>query len=743
MPKNAAAYTKETAGYLLAQADRCSLPESPCNYPPIGSWGRLRNRGGLLKAWKESLRAYGQRPVVYVHVPFCETLCRFCGFYKIKMDPVLRVSGYLSALAREAAIYGPAFKNSPLRFLCVGGGTPSIMNAGELARFFDILRGSFNVAPDTRIAFEASPNTLAPDKLRVLKRAGVEFLAIGVQSLDAGLLAGLNRFQRREQVFRAVRAARKAGIEQVEVDLMVGLPGQTAEGFLDDVRRIARLDLERIYIFDFQPKQLTTVAAVGRGGALPGAALEAARALRREAMDILTASGYTMACGHWVYKRNGHKWPYSYDQGEEGSYSILGLGPNAISYAIGRARYQNLQSEDAWEKVLARGGLPVEKGCRLTKKDEMRNYVIMSALHRGQVDTADFRRRFSLNISGVFPAELKRLGREGILLQSGGLLVVLNREKAVLEMRRELYAPEIFARLAEKYPVPAPLGAAARQPGHREGYPFDRLDKRTCECSLTGAGWADLSPRALERPARAPAEVIQELFLARSGGRTEALLTGLRRADLSLAGAAASAALRLGFARLSALAPAGVLSEGVCARLKDHGFSAVLPVCVTGAAAARACSAASAAGLEVRPVIILDGSAGDVPVLLGALAGAGARRARLVFPRFPDAPGGKPAGAVTGYGGLPRLAAAVSELAERTGLDVKFMNLPLCALGRHWRLAADRLGPEDAAGDAKESASDREVIKLRECRRCRFLLTCAGPVSDHVRLWGCGGIAPV
>ena len=267
-------------GKILAWVDRDTLPETPPNYPPMASWPGFGDTGRIKAAWRRSLRLDGgRRPVVYVHVPFCETLCKFCGFYKLPAAPGA-IDRYLDALEKEALMLGPLFKGRPLRSLCIGGGTPSLLSLAQLRRLFSLLRAHFKITAGTKIAFESSPNTLDVSKLAFLKSAGVEWLAIGVQSFDARLLNALNRRQDPVQVMEVIKQAKKAGIGQVEVDLMAGLPGQTRDSFLKDVEKVAALDLERIFLFEFQPKCGTAVAE--KGGSLSAPFL-IARRLRRSA----------------------------------------------------------------------------------------------------------------------------------------------------------------------------------------------------------------------------------------------------------------------------------------------------------------------------------------------------------------------------------------------------------------------------------------------------------------------------
>ena len=700
---------------LLACADRDSLPEAPPNYPPMAAWPAFSDTKKILAAWRRSLRTDGgRRPVVYVHVPFCETLCRFCGFYKLPAATGA-VDRFLDALEKEIAVAGPAFKGRPLRFLCIGGGTPSLLTVPQLDRLFRMLRAAFTITAKTRIAFESSPNTLDPVKLAFLKKSGVEWLAIGVQSFDPALLKTLNRRQDPVRALEAVKQAKKAGIKQVEVDLMTGLPGQTGESFLSDVKKVAALDVERVYLFDFQPRRNTSACA--QAASLGAGELDEARALRRRAMDLLLARGYRMCCGHWVYKRKGDCWPYSYDQGEEGSYSVLGLGPSAVSYAMNGARYRNVSNEAAYERTLSRGALPASSGCLLSPRDEMVNFVLLDALQRGQVEKRKFSARFGRSLAGVFGAELAALADAGVLADAGRVFLVSDRVRATTELRRAFYSNEVVARLSELYGAgEAPAAAPGRAPR-----PAFNPVSGAHECPLQdGALGALLYGEAVGR-ARPGREVALDLLKAPA--KREALLVS---AAVPGSGelAAARYAAKSGFRKTVLFSP--LPPPGFSARLKAAGVSGLLFPAGPAVTAAelKAVREARSAGLELSAVLVPGReSPARLAAALRALVAAGAKRVLLSFPE------GK-GNIKTDYAALARAARAAA------GQGAWFLRAPFCVIP-DFRRALDRRG--EGAGDARESGG----VKPKLCLHCRHLLDCPGPAAGYAEKYGFKGLKSI
>lgn len=743
---------------LFAEVDKLMLPEMPPNYPPMMLYDGRVNSGKtaeLLAGWRSSLKEYPAAPVVYVHVPFCQQICDFCGFYRKRLSSPGEADAFLDRLSDEASLFADIFKKTPLRFLCIGGGTPSMLSPDQLARLFRILRTNFIVEKDARIAFEASPMTLSRDKLKLLKAEGVNFLAIGVQSLNDRLMASFSRRQAREKVLEVLRQAKEIGVENVEVDLMVGLPGEDPRDFLSDARTIGALDVERIYIFDYQPKYKTLDAS--QRSSLPAAEMAQARKYRRQAMDHLLANGYNMRCGHWVYKRDGDKWPYSYDQQEDGGYSILGLGPSSVSYAMGRLRYENISDTGEYSRLTAAGRLPVLRGAFLTEREELINKVLLDLLHRGEVSRTELGERFSPAEVRFAEDRFKTLKGAGMLVENSGKLALVNRERGVFELRKEFFEVKALAELSRLTGIsPNAAAPATAKEAPARDLILSRGDKSVKELLLTdecGLSCSFCRHAGRRGGAREFGELARELLLLSKRDVRELILTGGEPLLHPRFGELLRLAGKLSFGKISLFTSGGAGTEnpGFCEELRREGLDAaylslhshlerVHNGLVGGSAFARALKSAgnlAGAGIELNLVTLLrrENLAGVRDQLRFFRKKFGDINFHFVFPRRQ-----KRGGSAVRYLDADRLYAEIA--AGEKGLrGVKFYNVPPCRTGKDVSVTGDLI--KGCPGDGRESAVNEDMVKLNECNLCKYLLVCPGPGPDYLAEFGDGEISAV
>lgn len=306
---------------------------------------------------------------LYVHVPFCSSKCLYCDFYSVT-DAGLRV-GFIDALAREAELYSAEWGG--FDSLYIGGGTPSILDVKALEGLFESMRGSFRFSDDTQVTFEANPCDVTRDRLLALKDLGVNRLSVGIQSFDDPVLAALGRRHTGNHAVSAILACRSARIEQLSLDLIYGLPGQTLEVWQDTLRRALSYKPEHLSCYALSIEEGTPFFERQQRGALDLPSEDLVAEMFAEASDRLDAAGYdhyevsNYARGAAAHSRHNEKYwtgaPY------------LGLGPAAHSFD-GVRRWWNVRDVRGYASSCRRGERPLLDEETLT--DEQRRLERLS-----------------------------------------------------------------------------------------------------------------------------------------------------------------------------------------------------------------------------------------------------------------------------------------------------------------------------------------------------------------------------
>jgi putative oxygen-independent coproporphyrinogen III oxidase len=289
---------------------------------------------------------------LYVHIPFCKTKCPYCDFYSI-ISPEL-ICAYLEALDQEAAYYKDSF--SSFDSLYLGGGTPSLLDAVQLTTLVKNLRRLFHFAPDTEFTIEVNPDDVTAEKLRGYRDLGINRLSLGVQSFDEGELVFLQRRHTARQTTAALGLIRAAGFDNLGLDLMYGLPGQTLDTWRQTLETALSFAPEHLSCYQLTIAEGTPLARRLARGEFTLPDEEAQRDFFLSTRQFLEDRGYihyeisNFACGEEYFSRHNRKyWNHT---------PYLGLGPAAHSFRDGR-RWWNFSSVAEYGAALNAGKAPV------------------------------------------------------------------------------------------------------------------------------------------------------------------------------------------------------------------------------------------------------------------------------------------------------------------------------------------------------------------------------------------------
>ncbi len=367
---------------------------------------------------------------LYVHIPFCESLCYYCACNKVITRHPGRAAEYLRYLAREVELQVAQLgRGAVVSQLHLGGGTPTFLDDVGLADLMAMLREGFTLAPDGEYSVEVDPRTVDESRLAHLAQLGFNRLSFGVQDFEPAVQKAVHRIQPAQQVFDLVAASRRLGFASVNVDLIYGLPLQTAASFDRTLAQVGRLRPDRIalYAYAHLPERFKPQRRID-AIELPGASAKIEMLSR--SIAALSEAGYVyIGMDHFalpddalaVARRQGRLHRNFQGYSAQPDCDLVALGVSAIG-RIGATYSQNAKSLDEYYDHLDQGRLPVVRGLALSRDDVLRRAVIMALMCQGSVDfesvalahLVDFRHHFAAELAALAP-----LAEQGLVAITG------------------------------------------------------------------------------------------------------------------------------------------------------------------------------------------------------------------------------------------------------------------------------------------------------------------------------------
>ena len=354
---------------------------------------------------------------LYVHIPFCESLCYYCACNKIITKHHERAEPYLRYLSREIDLHTAQLgTGQPVSQLHLGGGTPTFFDDRQLTELMDMLRRNFALAPGGEYSIEVDPRTVDAQRLSVLHRLGFNRLSFGVQDFDPEVQKAVHRVQPAEQVFALVEAARGIGFESVNVDLIYGLPRQTPESFQRTLAQVNQLRPDRIalYAYAHLPERFKPQRRILQAD-LPPAANKVS--MLSASLDAFIGAGYVyVGMDHFalpddalaVAKRQGRLHRNFQGYSTQPDCDLIGLGVSAIG-KVGATYSQNAKTLEEYCDHLDQGRLPVVRGLALSRDDVVRRAVIMALMCQGELQFESIELAHLIDFRSYFATELETL----------------------------------------------------------------------------------------------------------------------------------------------------------------------------------------------------------------------------------------------------------------------------------------------------------------------------------------------
>ena len=339
---------------------------------------------------------------VYVHIPYCVKKCAYCDFCSVPRDET--AEAYPDALCREIELSRDRLPyEGPVPSVFFGGGTPTVLPAEALVRVLDTIRKTYEVRPDAEITLECNPGTANYADLVKLRSAGFNRLSLGLQSANDDLLKAVGRIHTYDQFLTAYRAARDAGFGNINVDLMHGLPGQTALDYLDTLQKVCDLGPEHISAYALILEEGTPLYARVRAGEIALPDEDAVADMEDMGMAYLKEQGY----GRYEvsnFARPGCECRHNLIYWNDEPY--LGFGVAAHSSARGQGewlRWSNTESIPEYLRKLRRGRLPTAETLHIDRREEMFEVIMLGLRKVNGIPRQAFLDRFGLPLEKAFP----------------------------------------------------------------------------------------------------------------------------------------------------------------------------------------------------------------------------------------------------------------------------------------------------------------------------------------------------
>ena len=390
------------------------------SYPTADRFVEAYGEAQYLQALQErqlSPRSASSPLSLYVHIPFCESLCYYCACNKIITGNYKKAEGYLALLTKEVDLLLPHIGQAQtVSQVHLGGGTPTFFKDQELTALVRMLQSAFHWQPGGEFAVEVDPRTVDESRLETLWSLGFNRLSLGVQDFEPQVQQAVNRVQTLDSIARLMQASKSIGFGSINLDLIYGLPLQTLQSWQRTLQSVLALKPDRLAMYGyahlparFKPQRHIPLET------LPSAQVKTG--MLALALQSLQDAGYVyIGMDHFalpndslsVAKRQGrlHRNFQGYSTRPDGD--LIGLGVSAIG-SMGASYVQNARSMDEYTDMLEHGRLPVIKGLSLTRDDLARRSIIMALMCQGRVELADIEESHLLDFATYFAKELSQL----------------------------------------------------------------------------------------------------------------------------------------------------------------------------------------------------------------------------------------------------------------------------------------------------------------------------------------------
>ncbi|MCW8841587.1 MAG: oxygen-independent coproporphyrinogen III oxidase [Gammaproteobacteria bacterium] len=395
--------------------------------------------------WAARSNGTGNPLSLYFHIPFCDTVCYYCGCNKVVTKDRNRASPYLERLHREIALQGALFdKSRTVDQLHWGGGTPTFISHDEMRELMRVTGEHFNLRDDDsgEYSIEIDPREVQSDTIALLRELGFNRMSLGVQDFDERVQKAVNRIQSEASTMAALSAARSEGFKSISIDLIYGLPHQSVVSFARTLDKILEISPDRLSVFNyahlpelFKPQRRINEADLPA----PQEKLD----ILQNTIEKLTAAGYVyIGMDHFakpddelaVAQRSGTLYRNFQGYSTHADCDLVGMGSTSIGQ-VGDSYSQNLKELEAYYERIDAGSIPVFRGYELNADDKLRRAVITDLICHFELEKAKVEQAWNITFDDYFAEELKELAameEDGLLSLSAEQIRVADAGKLLI-----------------------------------------------------------------------------------------------------------------------------------------------------------------------------------------------------------------------------------------------------------------------------------------------------------------------
>ncbi|HVG09043.1 MAG TPA: coproporphyrinogen-III oxidase family protein [Thermoanaerobaculia bacterium] len=389
------------------------------NYPPFGAWSpeNLPDVHAALDAPPRPGTPLG----LYLHIPFCRKRCKFCYFRVYTDKDAGEIGSYLDALASEVEMLArkPAVAGRPLKFVYFGGGTPSYISVRQLEGLVSRIQAVMPWAGAEEITFECEPGTLTHSKLEAIRGIGVTRLSLGIESFVDDVLRENGRAHVSTEIYRTLPWIRELGFEQLNIDLIAGMVGETWDTWRESVRKTVETEPDSVTIYQMELPYNTVYSQSVLGGSFdqPLADWPTKREWQDYAFAELAAAGYVLSSAYTMVRPKGKSSSFVYRDSVWHGCDLLGTGVASFSHLSG-VHFQNVTQWGEYLATVAQGRLPLGRGLAITDRERLTREMILQ-LKLGTLPVSYFAQKFGADVLAEFAPAWQKLEEEGMLRVEG------------------------------------------------------------------------------------------------------------------------------------------------------------------------------------------------------------------------------------------------------------------------------------------------------------------------------------